>query len=640
MTDLQHYKNIAQTLSNKKVQKLALENRMANLDNEPEVIEQSKIYNRFMDEYPFFTYRQGASGTLETKTLLFYKGLSNDGTYANKRILLGKATNGSTYPTGRTTIARTYMNASGVRVTTTANLNPSGNISASTSFCGHFKGNANIAPLREYFLNLPIGQIVKEQEDALDATEAIRAAHYPRELFADLETIESSANEELAIINHLKDKILTQLNEECAILTTEITTLTLQLAELDAQADSALLDSQTKLEEAQQEYENLKASIENLEELENLSEQIAENLKLIEELETKLKQLDTENLNLENAKLLAQIQELQNQIQEVESKITQKEQERTNLTQQLQQLQEALDNLGDTNAEAIETEIAELQRQIAELQEQIAQNQNTELNAQKESLKAQRDNLLARLEEELQTQENLQNRIAEIQAQIAELQEALNQINNEELQTQIAALEAQILELTELKEQKNIQYEELQTQITEKTQELESLQQLLESFEESEGELESLKGQIAKLKAQLQKASQLQDAQILLEDLQTKLQVAEDSHSLFAEELRQWHANALKLAKQLGIELCRPLSNNVYPKVEEPAADFKGYVYTAKDGERLDSIVYSHYGTLGVFGEVLSANPKLTNKPILEAGDKVYLPFLDTSIKTLEELWG
>ncbi|WP_366788457.1 phage tail protein [uncultured Helicobacter sp.] len=51
-------------------------------------------------------------------------------------------------------------------------------------------------------------------------------------------------------------------------------------------------------------------------------------------------------------------------------------------------------------------------------------------------------------------------------------------------------------------------------------------------------------------------------------------------------------------------------------------------------------MVYSHYGTLEIFKEVLGCNPKLTNKPILEAGDKVYLPFLDTSIKTLEELWS
>lgn len=67
--------------------------------------------------------------------LLFYFGLSE-----KKRIIIGKAKNGSTYPTGRTTIARTYQNASGKSITTTPNLNP--NISASTSFCG--KGGANV----------------------------------------------------------------------------------------------------------------------------------------------------------------------------------------------------------------------------------------------------------------------------------------------------------------------------------------------------------------------------------------------------------------------------------------------------------------------------------------------------------------
>lgn len=258
----------------------------------------------------------------------------------------------------------------------------------------------------------------------------------------------------------------------------------------------------------------------------------------------------------------------------------------------------------------------------------------------KDALKTQRDNLLTQLEQESQIQANLQTRITELQEQMTQLQEALEGINNEVLQTQVSELETEITELTAILAQKEAQSQELQANITQKQQELESLQQLLASFEESEGKLESLNAQITEIQEELQKASQLQNAQSLLEDLQAKLQAAKDSHSLFAEELRQWHANALKLAKQLGIKLCRPLSNNVYPKVEEPAADFKGYVYLAKDNERLDSIVYSHYGTLEIFKEVLGCNPKLTNKPILEAGDKVYLPFLDTNIKTLEELWS
>ena len=69
-------------------------------------------------------------------------------------------------------------------------------------------------------------------------------------------------------------------------------------------------------------------------------------------------------------------------------------------------------------------------------------------------------------------------------------------------------------------------------------------------------------------------------------------------------------------------------------------SDAKGHLYIAKDGERLDTIVYKHYGTLALFAKVLSCNPNLTNKPILKAGDRVVLPFLDTTIKTLDELWS
>ncbi len=41
----------------------------------------------------------------------------------------------------------------------------------------------------------------------------------------------------------------------------------------------------------------------------------------------------------------------------------------------------------------------------------------------------------------------------------------------------------------------------------------------------------------------------------------------------------------------------------------------KGHIYIAKDGERLDTIVYQYYGTLALFSKVLSANPNLTQKP-------------------------
>ena len=49
-------------------------------------------------------------------------------------------------------------------------------------------------------------------------------------------------------------------------------------------------------------------------------------------------------------------------------------------------------------------------------------------------------------------------------------------------------------------------------------------------------------------------------------------------------------------------------------------------IYKAKDGERLDQIVYKHYGHLGYFETVLELNPKL--EIVLKAGDSVTLPEL------------
>jgi len=51
----------------------------------------------------------------------------------------------------------------------------------------------------------------------------------------------------------------------------------------------------------------------------------------------------------------------------------------------------------------------------------------------------------------------------------------------------------------------------------------------------------------------------------------------------------------------------------------------------AKKGERLDTIVYNHYGTLNqdVLNRVLEANPHLLKKVKLDSFDKVYLPKID-----------
>lgn len=47
-------------------------------------------------------------------------------------------------------------------------------------------------------------------------------------------------------------------------------------------------------------------------------------------------------------------------------------------------------------------------------------------------------------------------------------------------------------------------------------------------------------------------------------------------------------------------------------------------IYIAKDSDRLDTIVYNHYGHLRFFEQVLTLNPKLA--ATLKAGDKVFLP--------------
>ncbi|ALG96368.1 phage tail protein [Campylobacter coli] len=60
-------------------------------------------------------------------------------------------------------------------------------------------------------------------------------------------------------------------------------------------------------------------------------------------------------------------------------------------------------------------------------------------------------------------------------------------------------------------------------------------------------------------------------------------------------------------------------------------------IYIAKNNERLDSIVYKHYGTLLYFNQVLLANPKL--EPLLKTGDKVVLPSIEIKESKEKALW-
>ncbi|ANE33769.1 phage tail protein X family protein [Campylobacter hyointestinalis subsp. lawsonii CCUG 27631] len=57
----------------------------------------------------------------------------------------------------------------------------------------------------------------------------------------------------------------------------------------------------------------------------------------------------------------------------------------------------------------------------------------------------------------------------------------------------------------------------------------------------------------------------------------------------------------------------------------------------AKDGDRLDSIVYRHYGNLEYFSQVLSVNFGLC--VILKTGDVVILPEFTKTAPKQNKLW-
>lgn len=64
-------------------------------------------------------------------------------------------------------------------------------------------------------------------------------------------------------------------------------------------------------------------------------------------------------------------------------------------------------------------------------------------------------------------------------------------------------------------------------------------------------------------------------------------------------------------------------------------------IYTTKDGDVLDWIVWKHYGTLEVLEEILNVNPGVSDE-ILKAGIKIKLPYIDTTLKSRKEirLWN
>jgi phage tail protein X len=64
-------------------------------------------------------------------------------------------------------------------------------------------------------------------------------------------------------------------------------------------------------------------------------------------------------------------------------------------------------------------------------------------------------------------------------------------------------------------------------------------------------------------------------------------------------------------------------------------------IYTTKENDVLDWIIWRHYGTTAVLEQVLATNPHLTDKK-LQAGMVVKLPYI-ASIKNKKEeirLWS
>lgn len=61
-------------------------------------------------------------------------------------------------------------------------------------------------------------------------------------------------------------------------------------------------------------------------------------------------------------------------------------------------------------------------------------------------------------------------------------------------------------------------------------------------------------------------------------------------------------------------------------------------IIEAQKGDRLDQIVFKHYGTLKVYGEVLEANNHLVKKMRLDDKDIVNLPVIEVVINPIKEV--
>ncbi len=568
-----------QTLQN---QINVLKNKLSDIENAPEITgsevgQRGLLAKKYLEKYPIFTQNTGASGTIDTGALYCFSTLSGARVYIQS--------GASSYAlTGRTTIAREYTSSSGVLSTTTPNF-PGVRTSASNSFFGHFVGTgANYnAFVQEYKTSRLISEVVKLQEDRLDELGGNARSKYARSDFADLEACAFNYKNATEAYEALITETTTNLNQELATKTEELTAVLEQIVGLQEQARIDLEESQANLTQKQNELAQLEADNEvTLREIENLKQQEALLQEQIVQLEAQITQVGSGN----NAELEA----LRESIADLEALKAEKEQELQDSSSQLEDLR--------IQKAQLETQIQELLTQAQTIQNQanLLQAETTELQNQKENAEleiSQNQALKAEKEQELQV-----------------LRESMSAINAEleVLNNEITIKEAQIAQTTEQKAQLEAQREANNSK-----------------YEALRIKLESLHQEILSLQVDLENAST---------DTIKKLEIL--------------HAELLRIAEELGITLCVeddsqeaeeekpeiPTTEVVIPK------DFKGFHYIAKDNERLDSIVYSHYGTLNVFQSVLEVNSHLLNKKILNAGDIVLLPQIDTSIKTLDDLWN
>lgn len=62
-------------------------------------------------------------------------------------------------------------------------------------------------------------------------------------------------------------------------------------------------------------------------------------------------------------------------------------------------------------------------------------------------------------------------------------------------------------------------------------------------------------------------------------------------------------------------------------------------IYTTKEGDVLDWIVWKHYGTTDVLEEVMKANPDVTDEK-LKAGIEIKLPYIVSKKNKEIRLWN